>query len=142
MRQKRKPWKAVKVSVSVESPDDPITRPPRAHVPVVNVSAIRAKAGMSQSAFAASIGVPLGTLINWEQGRRQPTGAAKVLLALLAKKPSLVGDLYPAPRPKTLHWTPGSPDPNEMTAKERLAEVGEILAKGVARMLKKSAEHS
>lgn len=97
---------------------------------------------MSQSAFAASIGVPLGTLVNWEQGRRQPTGAAKVLLALLAKKPSLVGDLYPAPRPKTLHWPPGSPDPNEMTAKERLAEVGEILAKGVARMLKKSAEHS
>ena len=132
----------MKVSVSVASPDDLITRSPRAHVPVVNVSAIRAKAGMSQSAFAASIGVPLGTLINWEQGRRQPTGAAKVLLALLAKKPSLVGDLYPAPRPKTLHGTPGSPDPNEMTAKERLAEVGEILAKGVARMLKKSAEHS
>jgi len=29
-----------------------------------------------------------------------------------------------------------------MIAKEGLAEVGEILAKGVARMLKKSAEHS
>jgi putative transcriptional regulator len=142
MRQKRKPWKAVTFSVSFASPDDPIARPPRPNVPIVNVSAIRAKAGMSQSAFAASIGVPLGTLINWEQGRRQPTGAAKVLLALLAKNPSLVGDLYPAPRQKTHHWTPGSPDPSEMTAKERLAEIGEILANGVARMLKKSAEHS
>ena len=132
----------MKVFVSVASPDDPITRPPRADVPVVNVSTIRAKAGMSQSAFAASIGVPLGTLINWKQGRRQSTGAAKVLLALLAKKPSLVGDLYPAPRPKTHHWTPGSPDPDDMTAEEKLAEVGEILAKGFARMPKKSAEHS
>ena len=64
------------------------------------------------------------------------------MLALLAKKPSLARDLYPAPSPKTHYWTPGSPDPDEMTAKERLAEVGEILAKGVARMLKKSAEHS
>lgn len=62
-------------------------------VPAVDVAAIRAKTGLSQSAFARSIGVARGTLINWEHGRRQPTGPAQVLLAMIAKKPSLVSEL-------------------------------------------------
>ncbi|MEZ5696502.1 MAG: helix-turn-helix domain-containing protein [Sphingomonadaceae bacterium] len=62
-------------------------------VPVVDVAAIRAKTGLSQSAFARSIGVAKGTLLNWEHGRRQPTGPAQVLLAMIAKKPSLVSEL-------------------------------------------------
>jgi putative transcriptional regulator len=49
--------------------------------------------GLSQGAFARSIGVPKATLLNWEQGRRQPTGPAQVLLAMIAKRPSLVGEL-------------------------------------------------
>ncbi len=88
---------------------------------------------MSQEEFAASIGVPVGTVTNWEQGRRQPTGAAKVLLALLAKKPSLVADLYPAPRPQP-RWILGGPDPSKMTTEERLSEVGQILARGIIRL--------
>ena len=88
---------------------------------------------MSQDEFAVSIGVPVGTVTNWEQGRRQPTGSAKVLLALLAKKPSLVADLYPAPRPQP-RWTLGGPDPSKMTAEERLSEVGQNLARGIIRM--------
>ncbi len=62
-------------------------------VPTVDVVAIRASTGLSQSAFARSIGVAKGTLLNWEQGRRHPTGPAQVLLAMIAKKPSLVTDL-------------------------------------------------
>lgn len=62
-------------------------------VPTVDVAAIRASTGLSQGAFARSIGVAKGTLLNWEQGRRRPTGPAQVLLAMLAKKPSLVGEL-------------------------------------------------
>ena len=42
------------------------------------------------AAFAKSIGVALGTLKNWEQGRRRPEGAARVLLALIDKRPSIV----------------------------------------------------
>ena len=87
------------------------------------MTAIRQRTGLSQSAFVASIGVPEGTLVNWEQGRRQPSGPAKVLLALLAKKPNLVMELYPAAPPR-VRWVPGRPDPNTMTAEERLAEVG------------------
>ena len=62
-------------------------------VPVVDVARIRASTGLSQSAFARSIGVAKGTLLNWEHGRRHPTGPAQVLLAMLAKKPSLVTEL-------------------------------------------------
>ena len=59
-------------------------------VPEPDVVAIRGKTGLSQPAFAKSIGVPLGTLKNWEQGRRRPQGPARVLLALLEKRPWIV----------------------------------------------------
>ena len=65
----------------------------KVEVPIVNVAAIRASTGLSQGAFARSIGVAKGTLLNWEHGRRQPTGPAQVLLAMIAKKPSLVTEL-------------------------------------------------
>jgi len=65
----------------------------RIEVPAVDVAAIRASTGLSQAAFARSIGVAKGTLLGWEHGRRQPTGPAQVLLALIAKKPSLVSEL-------------------------------------------------
>ena len=59
-------------------------------VPEPDVAAIRAKSGLSQSEFARSIGVAVGTLRGWEQGRRTPDGPARVLLALIAKRPSIV----------------------------------------------------
>jgi putative transcriptional regulator len=62
-------------------------------VPTVDVVAIRASTGLSQGAFACSIGVAKDTLLNWEHGRRRPTGPAQVRLAMLAKKPSLVNEL-------------------------------------------------
>lgn len=65
----------------------------KVEVPAVDVAAIRASTGLSQSAFARSIGVAKGTLLNWEHGRRRPTGPAQVLLAMIAKKPSLVSEL-------------------------------------------------
>ena len=43
-------------------------------VPCPDVAAIRSRTGLSQPAFARSIGIPLGTLKNWEQGRRHPEG--------------------------------------------------------------------
>ncbi len=59
-------------------------------VSIPDVSAIRTKSGLSQSAFAKSIGVALGTLQGWEQGRRKPEGPARVLLALIDKRPGIV----------------------------------------------------
>ncbi|MCZ8333118.1 MAG: helix-turn-helix domain-containing protein [Rhodobacteraceae bacterium] len=59
-------------------------------VPTPDVRAIRASTGLSQAAFARSIGVSKGTLLNWEQSRRRPDGPARVLLALIAKDPGIV----------------------------------------------------
>ena len=61
--------------------------------PEINVSAIRAQTGLSQAEFARSIGVAKGTLLNWEHGRRTPNGPAQVLLALIARKPTVVQEL-------------------------------------------------
>lgn len=63
------------------------------NVPTVDVARVRATTGLSQSAFAKSIGVARGTLLNWEQGRRHPTGPAQVLLALIERRPSVVTEL-------------------------------------------------
>lgn len=68
-------------------------------VPEPDVPAIRSKTGLSQPAFARSIGVRLGTLKNWEQGRRRPEGPARVLLALVAQHPSIVQDVLKQSRP-------------------------------------------
>ncbi|HRQ63961.1 MAG TPA: helix-turn-helix domain-containing protein [Xanthomonadaceae bacterium] len=56
----------------------------------VDVRLIRKATGLSQARFAKVVAVPLGTLRNWEQGRRAPTGPAKVLLKVIEKDPKAV----------------------------------------------------
>lgn len=56
----------------------------------IDVVAIRQRTGLSQTAFALRIGVPVGTLRNWEQRRRSPQGPARILLALLDRSPKIV----------------------------------------------------
>ncbi len=55
-------------------------------------AAIRARLDKTQEEFADMIGVPLGTLRNWEQGHREPTGPAKALLIVAAKYPAEIAD--------------------------------------------------
>ncbi|MGJ3230947.1 MAG: helix-turn-helix domain-containing protein [Oceanicaulis sp.] len=62
----------------------------RIEIPEPDVALIRAQSGLTQVEFASAIGVAVGTLRGWEQGRRRPEGPARVLLALLAKRPGLV----------------------------------------------------
>jgi putative transcriptional regulator len=52
-----------------------------------DVAALRARFGLSQSKFAALLGISVDTLQNWEQGRRQPDGPARVLLRVAAAHP-------------------------------------------------------
>lgn len=42
----------------------------------------RQATGLSQAQFAALLGVSVRTLQGWEQGRKQPSGAARTLLAI------------------------------------------------------------
>jgi len=60
------------------------------HIDVVSIKQIRAKVGLSQPKFAALLHVDVGTLRNWEQGRREPTGPAKALLTAIKNDPAHV----------------------------------------------------
>lgn len=55
--------------------------------PESEVRALRKRFGLSQDKFAHLVGISVGTLHNWEQGRRHPEGPARVLLR--------VADLHP-----------------------------------------------
>ncbi|MGE1153639.1 NadS family protein [Pseudomonas kitaguniensis] len=57
------------------------------HVDAIQVKEIRKATGLTQAKFAALIDVQLGTLRNWEQGRRDPTGPAKALLKAIHNDP-------------------------------------------------------
>ncbi len=57
------------------------------HVDALQVKEIRKASGLTQAKFAALIDVQLGTLRNWEQGRRVPTGPAKALLKAIHNDP-------------------------------------------------------
>jgi putative transcriptional regulator len=57
-----------------------------------HVRKLRDRFGLSQPKFAALMGISVATLRNWEQGRRQPEGSARVLLRVVAKHPRAVLD--------------------------------------------------
>ncbi len=50
----------------------------------------RQATGLSQGQFAALLGVSVRTLQGWEQGRKQPSGAARTLLAIARTNPQAV----------------------------------------------------
>jgi len=57
------------------------------------IAAARAASGLSQAQFAVLMGVSVRTLQEWEQGRRQPSGAAKTLLRVAAAHPEVLREL-------------------------------------------------
>lgn len=56
-------------------------------VEIPDPKAARERMGLSQTAFAALIGVSRRTLQEWEQGRRTPTGPARALLRVAERHP-------------------------------------------------------
>lgn len=60
-------------------------------VPVtIDVKAIRHRLGLTQAAFAQRYGFARSSIQNWEQGRRQPEGPARLLLLVIDKEPEAV----------------------------------------------------
>jgi putative transcriptional regulator len=55
-----------------------------------SVAVIRGRMKLSQGEFARLLGISVDTLQNWEQGRRKPSGAARVLLKVAARHPEVV----------------------------------------------------
>ncbi len=69
------------------------SKPKRAYkVREPDAAAVREAYGLSQQEFAALLGISVRTLQNWEQGRRQPQGPARVLLRVAAEHPKAVWD--------------------------------------------------
>jgi putative transcriptional regulator len=59
-------------------------------VDAVTVKELRERTHLSQPQFAALLQIDVGTLRNWEQGRRRPSGTAKALLRAIHKDPEHV----------------------------------------------------
>lgn len=55
-----------------------------------DVRSIRSRYRLSQAKFADMLGISVSTLRNWEQGRRKPEGAARVLLRVAAQYPNAI----------------------------------------------------
>ncbi len=70
-------------------------RPPsrRFRVEAADVKRIREGLNLSQREFAALLGVSVDTVQNWEQNRRQPRGAARLLLLVAQRHPEVLRDV-------------------------------------------------
>ncbi len=90
------------VEVLADGSERPISPDPRAIVTAAHNAArsaearlqdasyarnVRGRTGLTQSAFAARIGVPVETVRNWEQGKRSPRGPARALLKVIEEAP-------------------------------------------------------
>ncbi len=73
-------------------------------VHVTNVKAIRKHLAMTQREFAAAFHLPLGTVREWEIGRRVPDQVAQVLLSVIAAKPKVVQQVIAKTR-KVVQWS-------------------------------------
>ena len=49
---------------------------------------VRARTRLTQAQFAASLGLPVETVRNWEQGKRSLRGPARALLNLIERMPA------------------------------------------------------
>src|SRR5580693_6121553 len=86
-------------AAALRDPDaQPITPENEVHMrrtPQVRV--IRRALKLSQEEFAARFNIPIGTLRDWEQGRKDPDAAARAYLMVIGRNPSAVTEaLHPA----------------------------------------------
>ncbi len=64
------------------------------HIAVSDIVEARHKVGLSQDQFAVLLGVSKRTLQDWEQGRREPSGAAKSLITIAMKRPDVLLEVF------------------------------------------------
>jgi putative transcriptional regulator len=62
------------------------------------VRIIRRALGLSQEEFATRFHIPLGTLRDWEQGRKDPDAAARAYLVVIGRNPTAVADALRSPQ--------------------------------------------
>ena len=64
----------------------------KTRVKIPAVVSVRNSSGLSQAQFAALLGVSVRTLQKWEQGAREPSGAAKSLIRIAQRHPGVLAD--------------------------------------------------
>lgn len=57
---------------------------------VAMIRGMRKRLGLSQAAFAVAFRIPVGTLRDWEQGRKRPDATAQTYLRVIAREPAAV----------------------------------------------------
>ena len=60
---------------------------------IPNTFRLRRKLNMTQEAFAAAYGIPVGTLRDWEQGRKLPDATARAYLKVIERDPEVIAKL-------------------------------------------------
>ena len=63
---------------------------PEVHLTTYQIKEIRENLNLSQTVFAKLLNVSPSSIRQWEQGKRQPTGATQVLLDLLKRTPHIL----------------------------------------------------
>ena len=82
--------KGLQEAVSFAKNEANEARVSKVEVKEIDVRKLREKLKLTQEAFADTFGFNLSTVRNWEQGKRQPEGPAKVLLNVIAYNPQCV----------------------------------------------------
>lgn len=71
----------------------------RAQIRAARVRHARKRSGLTQEGFAERFRIPIGTLRDWEQGRREPDAAALAYLRVIEREPEAVARALSAPPP-------------------------------------------
>ncbi len=75
-------------------------------LPAVDVGEVRQGTGLSVEEFAQRFGLTPASVRSWEEGRTQPYGVARILLAIIAAHPEVVDEVLRAPK-KSGYWEVG-----------------------------------
>lgn len=80
----------IKTSFTKKELDSLGVKIPEVQLSTFQIKEIREQMNLSQTVFARLLNVSPSSIRQWEQGKRKPTGATKVLLELLKKSPHLL----------------------------------------------------
>ena len=81
----------VEAAAAADPDAHPMTRDQlRAARRIPRIRTLRRALGLTQEAFANRYQIPLGTLRDWEQGRREPDQPARAYLRVIARDPEAV----------------------------------------------------
>ena len=89
----------VKQAIAWAAGEDVPVKKTIVNVPYVDVREVRTKMHLSQTQFAQRFGFAPASVRNWEQGRRQPEGPARVLLAVIERHPKAVESILNSTKP-------------------------------------------